>query len=293
LSSSVVEEATVAQKSTKRKLNSLPVSKKEREHIEAAPAKKLKNETKTAATASQLKRIEFDTNLEIIDEEHEPSTSQDADDEGGEEEDQNDGEEQMASNFPYSVGDLVEAKDLKKNADIWYPAKVIDVDIDTKKVKIHFMGWNSRYDSFYPVKFDVLRPVKKEEANRVLSSVNKGRKPKVSLAKKRIEKVSQPKHDTPNTITDNNNNDLNEESNHVDDELPTSHKNKSKVKNSKPVEQGTTILTILQQKGVNQEAKETIKSANDEVKHSINEHESTDDNDSDAEYSTLTEPIQN
>jgi hypothetical protein len=73
--SSVVEEATVAQKSTKRKRNSLPVSKKEREHVEAPPAKKLKNETKTAATASQLKRIEFDTNLEIIDEEHEPSFS--------------------------------------------------------------------------------------------------------------------------------------------------------------------------------------------------------------------------
>ena len=130
--SSVVEEATVAQKSTKRKRNSLPVSKKVREHNEAPPAKKLKNETKTA-TASQLKRIEFDTNLEIIDEEHEPSTSQDADDEGGEEEDQNDGEEQMVSHFPYSVGDLVEAKDLKKNADIWYPAKVIEVKIDAKK----------------------------------------------------------------------------------------------------------------------------------------------------------------
>ena len=146
--------------------------------------------------------------MEIIDEEHEPSTSQDADDEGGEEEDQNDGEEQIMSHFPYSVGDLVEAKDLKKNADIWYPAKVIQVKIDTKTVKIHFMGWNSRYDSLYPIKFDILRPVKKEEANKVLSSVNKGRKPKVSLTKK-------AKHDTPNKITDNNNNDLNEESNHV------------------------------------------------------------------------------
>ena len=133
------------------------------------------------------------------------------------------------------------------------------------------MGWNSRYDSFYPVKFDVLRPVKKEEANRVLSSVNKGRKPKVSLAKKRIEKVSEPKHDTPNTITDNNNNDLNEKSSHVDHELPTTHKNKSKAKKSKPEEQDTTILTILQQKCVNQEAKETIKSANDETKRLIHE----------------------
>jgi hypothetical protein len=283
--SSVVEvEATVAQKTNKRKRVSLPVSKKEREHIET-PAKKPKNDTKTP---SQLNRIEFGTNLEIIDEEHEPSTSQDADDEGGEEENEytDDEEEQAASESTYSVGDLVEAKDLKKNADIWYPAKVIEVQSDTKKVKIHFVGWNARYDSFYPIQFDVLRPVKKEEANKVLSSVKKGRKPKVSLAKKSIE----PNHVTIK-IKDNSN--LNAE-NHVNDqELRTTQKNKSKVKQSKPEENGTTILTILQQKGVDQEAKENVKSASDEINHSKNDHESAVDDDSDAEYSFLTQPIQN
>ena len=63
----------------------------------------------------------------------------------------------------FLVGSFLEAKDLKTNS--WYKAKIVELKLNENKVKIHFHGWNSRYDQYYLIKSDIenLRPLRKDE----------------------------------------------------------------------------------------------------------------------------------
>ena len=45
----------------------------------------------------------------------------------------------------WKEGILVEAKDESGN---WYKSRIIDIDEEEKQIKVHFLGWNSRYDLF-------------------------------------------------------------------------------------------------------------------------------------------------
>jgi hypothetical protein len=48
------------------------------------------------------------------------------------------------SQINFFVGEWVEAKD----RDLWYVAKIIQVDREENKAKVHFHYWNRRYDKF-------------------------------------------------------------------------------------------------------------------------------------------------
>ncbi|XP_035223697.1 uncharacterized protein LOC118196364 [Stegodyphus dumicola] len=40
----------------------------------------------------------------------------------------------------------------------WYDAKIIDIDWTKHKIKIHYLKWNARYDSWFPMESDNLKP---------------------------------------------------------------------------------------------------------------------------------------
>ena len=44
------------------------------------------------------------------------------------------------------TGDLIEAKDF---SNVWYKSRIIDIDKANNRMKIHFLGWNSRYDQWF------------------------------------------------------------------------------------------------------------------------------------------------
>ncbi len=56
------------------------------------------------------------------------------------------------SQINFVVGEWVEAKD----RNLWYVAKIIHVDMEENKVKVHFHYWNRRFDKFCDI--DELRP---------------------------------------------------------------------------------------------------------------------------------------
>lgn len=59
----------------------------------------------------------------------------------------------------YKIGMAVEARDSAKE---WYKARVVEIDENEQpgKVKIHFQGWNSRFDQWFDVKSNDLRPLR-------------------------------------------------------------------------------------------------------------------------------------
>ena len=56
----------------------------------------------------------------------------------------------------WKIGTLVEARDLHDN---WYKSRIIEVDESNKRVKVHFFGWNSRYDQWFNLCSNDLRPI--------------------------------------------------------------------------------------------------------------------------------------
>jgi hypothetical protein len=54
-------------------------------------------------------------------------------------------------------GTIVEARDLHDN---WYKSRIIEADENNRRVKVHFFGWNSRYDQWFDINSSDLRPFK-------------------------------------------------------------------------------------------------------------------------------------
>ena len=52
-------------------------------------------------------------------------------------------------------GTIVEARDLHDN---WYKSRIIEADEGNKRVKVHFFGWNSRYDQWFDISSSDVRP---------------------------------------------------------------------------------------------------------------------------------------
>ena len=56
----------------------------------------------------------------------------------------------------WKLGDWVEARDLNSSLDLWYKSKIVEVKSD--QIKIHFHGWNTRFDAWYPAATNDLKP---------------------------------------------------------------------------------------------------------------------------------------
>ena len=159
----------------KRKRHSLPNSKPEQ--LET-PTKKLKTDdtNKTSPQGPLLNRIDYETNLDSIHEEVESLSSRNADG-GGEE------------NIEYVVGNFVEAMDSKTN--MWYMAKIIEIKQNEELVRIHFHGWNARYDRDIKMNSDELRPLSNKEKDRIKNAVKRGRRssliPNPAIQKQKTE----------------------------------------------------------------------------------------------------------
>ena len=63
--------------------------------------------------------------------------------------------EKLKSKF--NKGCLVEAKDF---ANVWYKSKVVEFDEVNLRAKVHFLGWNSRYDQWFDINGGHVRPIK-------------------------------------------------------------------------------------------------------------------------------------
>jgi hypothetical protein len=58
------------------------------------------------------------------------------------------------SKFELKIGLLVEAKDSANN---WYKSRIIKLDQEANRCKVHFLGWNSRYDQWFDFDSNDLR----------------------------------------------------------------------------------------------------------------------------------------
>ena len=145
--------------SAKRKRHSLPNIKPEQ--LET-PTKKLKTDetNKTSPQGQLLNRIDYEHNLDIIHEEAKSLSSQNVDG-GGEE------------NIEYAVGNFLGAMDSKTN--MWYMAKIIEIKQNEELVRIHFHGWNARYDRDIKMNSNELRPLSNLEKDKIKNAVKKGR----------------------------------------------------------------------------------------------------------------------
>lgn len=50
----------------------------------------------------------------------------------------------------------IDARDKKKN---WYPARIITLDQEMNKIKVHFYGWDSRWDEWIPIESNYCLPL--------------------------------------------------------------------------------------------------------------------------------------
>lgn len=73
------------------------------------------------------------------------------------------------TNFEWKIGNLVEARDRKATQVTYYKSKIIAVR-NNNEVKVHFLGWNSRYDQWYDIFSGDLKPCD-EELNKVVDKV--------------------------------------------------------------------------------------------------------------------------
>lgn len=80
-----------------------------------------------------------------------------------------DSPKKQKSAFKWKLNQFVEARDSAKN---WYKSKIIQVDLEKNKVKIHFHGWNSRYDQWHDANSDNLRAVKEKSSNKSKVKLN-------------------------------------------------------------------------------------------------------------------------
>ncbi len=145
---------------SKRKRHSLPNSKPEQ--LET-PTKKLKTgeTSKNSPQGLLLNRIDYETNLDSIHEEAESLPNRNADAGGVE-------------NIEYAVGNFVEAMDSKTN--MWYMAKIIELKQNEKSVRIHFHGWNARFDRDIKMNSNELRPLSNLEKDKIKNTAKRGRR---------------------------------------------------------------------------------------------------------------------
>ena len=60
----------------------------------------------------------------------------------------------------FKKGDFCEAKDFANN---WYKSRIIEIDDEAKKLKVHFLGWNSRYDQWFEISSSDIKPIISQE----------------------------------------------------------------------------------------------------------------------------------
>ena len=80
-----------------------------------------------------------------------------------------------------------------KKTTVWYKARIVEIDGEAGRVKVHFHGWNLRYDAWYDAKSSDLRALRDADIPAVKSnkkkapSANKARQVDESIAENRVE----------------------------------------------------------------------------------------------------------
>jgi len=150
----------------KRKHHSLLQS--EQESIET-PSKKLKSDeiNNISLQREMFNHIENEENLNNTHEESESLMKQHIN------------HEEKEINFV--LGEFLQVKDMKSNK--WYTAKIIKVIKETKEIKIHYYGWNDRFDRDFPMNSDALRSLSNEDKENLIKDVKKGKRSKAALTK--------------------------------------------------------------------------------------------------------------
>ena len=78
----------------------------------------------------------------------------------------------------WKVGSVVEARDVSNN---WYKSRIVELDKINNRAKIHFFGWNSRYDQWFGILSGDLRPTKgQSSSNEEISTEITSLKPETS-----------------------------------------------------------------------------------------------------------------
>lgn len=76
----------------------------------------------------------------------------------------------VAAKTKWKVGAMIEARDSHMN---WYKARIIHIDESNSRIKIHYQGWNSRYDTWFDADSDAVRPCDECGEKVVVESVSK------------------------------------------------------------------------------------------------------------------------
>lgn len=70
----------------------------------------------------------------------------------------------------YKVGVLIEARDSAKD---WYKSRIVELDNENNRVKVHFLGWNSRFDQWFEAKSNDLKLISSKKSPGSSSSLAK------------------------------------------------------------------------------------------------------------------------
>ena len=63
---------------------------------------------------------------------------------------------QGKAKLEFVPGSMLEARDFNNK---WFPAKVVEVDLEDREVLVHFQNWSSRYDEWIKMDSERLRHV--------------------------------------------------------------------------------------------------------------------------------------
>ena len=63
----------------------------------------------------------------------------------------------------FSRGQVLNVKDVKYNR--FYEAKIVKIDEDQQELKVHYIGWNQRYDEVIPMSSARIRRAQREAAS--------------------------------------------------------------------------------------------------------------------------------
>jgi hypothetical protein len=68
----------------------------------------------------------------------------------------------------FTIGTSLEV--LYTPSNEWFHSRIIKIDSPNKRIKVHFLGWNSRYDSWHPMNSSNLRTYKQQDDSKSIKS---------------------------------------------------------------------------------------------------------------------------
>ncbi|GIY96040.1 c2H2-type domain-containing protein [Caerostris extrusa] len=68
------------------------------------------------------------------------------------------------SGIIWKIGESIQASD----KGIWYDGRIVDIDYDQCLIKIHYLNWNSRYDTWFSMVSDCIRSFENQKSESIL-----------------------------------------------------------------------------------------------------------------------------